>query len=319
MRLSDGQLFSEMIAFVAVATCQSYVRAAAKLGVEPPNLSRTISRLEKRVGLRLLHRTTRSVSLTSAGASYLAYCSAAVAQFEQAEQFIHAQRDELSGPLRLSIPMSFGLTRLGPILAGFTRANPGVAVEALLSDDIVDLAAQGIDIALRIGASMDPALHARLLTRTDRILCASPAYLRQHGTPALPQDVARHATLAFANRPNASSWILAREGSAAQTVVVQPVISVNNSLLLRDLALQDMGIAPLAHYVVADALAQRQLVRVLPDWTAGSLNICAVYLSQRNISPAVRAFIDFCVLHMSDDTAQAAASDELAALQSARA
>lgn len=302
MRVSDGQLFSEIQAFVAVAQSQSFARAAERLGVDPPNVSRIVSRLEARVALRLLNRTTRSVSLTSAGVGYLEYCVKMLADFEAAQEFISSERDGLAGQVRITIPMTFGLTRLGPILCAFSRVHPKVQVDTVITDDVLDLTAQRIDVAIRIGASIDRNLHSRLLTRTERILCASPAYIATNGMPQSPSELIDHQCLVFSGRQHAEVWAL-KNGNAAATIHVNPVISANNSLLLRQLALSDMGIAPIAQYVVESALADGSLVRVLSPWTLGTLDICAVYLSSKNLSPKVRAFIDFCAISMSDSIA----------------
>lgn len=300
MRTVDAQAFSEIQAFVAVAQSKSFVRAAERLGVDPPNVSRTIARLEGRIDMRLLHRTTRSVSLTGVGEGYLAYCVKLLADFDAAQEFIASHGAGLAGPLRVTIPMTFGLTELGPILSAFSTAHPKVCVETLITDNTLDLAAEGIDVAIRIGADEANAhLHARLLGRTERVLCASPAYLEQHGVPRKPADLAAHRCLIFSGRPQGNVWTLTRAG-ASETLNLAATLSANNSLLLREMALSGIGIAPLAHYVVGDMLAKRTLVRVLPAWSLGTLHIRVVYLSARNMSPKVRAFIEFCALHIAE-------------------
>jgi len=300
MRFADAQVFSEIQAFVAVAQSQSFARASERLGVDPPNVSRIISRLEARVEMRLLNRTTRSVSLTSAGIGYLEYCVKMLADFEAAQEFIASQRNGLAGPIRITIPMTFGLTRLGPILSDFSRTHPKVTVEAVITDDLLDLTAERIDVAIRIGANIDGNLHARRLGRTERVLCASPAYLDKNGLPQSPNELLDHRCLVFSGRPQANVWTLRRGDDATETVSVSPALSANNSLLLRELALNDIGIAPIAHYVIAASLADGSLVRVLPEWILGTLEISAVYLSSKNMSPKVRAFIDFCAINMTD-------------------
>ncbi|MBB4846231.1 DNA-binding transcriptional LysR family regulator [Paucibacter oligotrophus] len=299
MKFADAQMFSEMRAFVAVAQSLSFTRAAEKLGIDPPNVSRIVSRLEARIDLRLLNRTTRSVSLSSAGVGYLEYCVKMLADFEAAEEFIASQRDGLVGPIRITIPMSFGLTRLGPILSAFSQAHPKVTVETVITDDVLDLTAERIDVAIRIGSSLDTSLHSRLLGRTERILCASPEYVGKHGMPESPSDLLDHKCLVFTGRPNVDVWVLRRE-HAIEKVKVKPVVSANNSIFLRDLALSSIGIAPIAQYVVASSLAKGTLVRLLDEWTLEHLDICAVYLSSKNMSPKVRSFIDFCVVNMQD-------------------
>lgn len=293
MRATDGQLFSDMQAFVAVAQCGGFARAAEQLGADPPNVSRALARLEARLGLRLLHRTTRSVSLTSSGSGYLEHCLKALGAFGEAQEFIASEQRGVAGRLRITIPMSFGLTKLGPILSAFSATHPQVQVESTVTDDLVDLTAQRIDVAIRIGASIDHRLHSRLLGQTERLLCASPDYLKQHGVPAAPRDLLDHRCLVYSGRPQAELWAL-QSGSRQEPIRVTPALSANNSLVLRDLACQGSGIAPIAHYVVQDMLASGALVRVLPAWSLGSLDICAVYLSARHMPPKVRAFIDFC-------------------------
>jgi len=293
MGATDGQLYSEMQTFATVAQCKSFARAAEQLGTDPPNVSRVVSRLESRLGLRLLHRTTRSVSLTSSGNGYLEKCLKAISAFEEAQEFIASEQGGISGKLRITIPMTFGLTKLGPILSGFSKIYPHVQVESTLTDEVIDLTSQRIDVAIRMSTSFDSNLHSRLLGKTERILCASPAYLEQHGTPRSPRDLNHHRCLVFAGRPNASLWTM-RAGNKTEAISVKATLSTNNSLLLRELAGSGIGIVPIAEYVAHDMLASGQLVRVLPRWSLGSLDICAVYLSAKHMSPKVRAFIDFC-------------------------
>lgn len=293
MRATDGQLFSDMQAFVAVAQRGGFARAAEQLGADPPNVSRAVARLESRLGLRLLHRTTRSVSLTSSGSGYLAHCLKALGAFDEAQEFIASEQRGISGSLKITMPMSFGLTQLGPILSAFSATYPQVQVEATVTDELLDLTAQRIDVAIRIGVSIDHRLHSRVLGQTERLLCASPAYLRQHGAPGAPRDLLDHRCLVYSGRPQANLWAL-RSGEHEDSVRVTPALSANNSLVLRDLALQGSGIAPIAHYVVQELLASGALQRVLPAWSLGSLDICAVYLTARHMAPKVRAFIDFC-------------------------
>ena len=293
MRATDGPLYADMQAFVAVAQCRSFARAAEQLQIDPPNVSRVVSRLESRLGLRLLNRTTRSVSLTSSGAGYLEHCLKTISAFEAAQEFIANEQSGVSGRLRITIPMTFGLTKLGPILSAFSATYPEVRVEATVTDELVDLTEQRIDVAIRMGTAIHGKLHSRLLARTERILCASPAYIEAHGMPRAPRDLVRHRCLVFSGRPNAKLWSLTA-GARQEALNIQPALSANNSLVLRELAQNGVGIAPIAHYVAEDLLAQGRLVRVLPRWSLGSLEICAVYLSAKHLSPKVRAFVDFC-------------------------
>jgi DNA-binding transcriptional LysR family regulator len=293
MRIPDGQNFADIMAFVTVADCMSFAKAAQSLGVEPANLSRTVTRLEKRIGTRLLNRTTRSVSLTSAGIGYYQHCTEIVTCYRRAQDFITGQRADLAGPLRITVPMTFGIVKLGSVLPGFAAAYPQIQLEILSSDEFLDLTEHRIDAAIRMEVSRDPLLNSRLLGQTDRILCASPAYLAEYGVPATPAELTSHRCIVFSRNPQTNTWNLRSSNRRPARVTVNSFCSVNNSLLLKQFAINGTGITPVAEYVVSDELSSGELVRVLPEWTLGTINISIVYLSPRNLSPRVRAFIDY--------------------------
>lgn len=283
-----------MRVFVAVVERNGFSAAAQALDMSTAGVTRQIAALEKRLSTRLLNRTTRRVSPTSTGAAYYAQCVQLLAQFDALEASIGAQALEPSGTLRVNAPVSYGIARLGPVLAGYRQRYPQVRLDLSLSDRLVDMVEEGYDVAIRITRQPGPALIARKLAESQIRLCAAPAYLARHGDPQQPEDLAGHECLNYAYWGGGDSWQL-RGPRGEVSVAIQGGVRANNGDVLREAAIAGMGIIVQPDFLVDDALADGRLQRVLPDWDVPPIGIFAVYTSRNHLAPKVRSFIDYLV------------------------
>jgi DNA-binding transcriptional LysR family regulator len=279
---------NDMGLFVEVAKARSFRRAAEAIGMPNSTLSRRISILEKAIGLRLLHRTTRKIELTEAGQLY----------FERSKRIVdearlaHEQLDEMlaqpSGVLRVSLPVDFATFYLTPLIAEFARRYPGISFEFDLTPRRVDLVAEPFDVAIRMGELEDSGLIARQLARLPRYLYASPRYLERAGTPTKPGDLAQHECLCM---PRAANWML-EKGKKSVEVAVGGRFTLNSVGMIRRLATLDQGIALLAQEIVVDDLTEGRLRRVLPQWQASPISVYAI--TETRLLPAkTQRFIEF--------------------------
>lgn len=276
--------------FATVVDHGSLSAAARALRFSPAMVSKRLARLEARLGVRLIHRTTRRLALTEAGERFHADVVAILAAMRDAEARLTGIRDRPSGPLRVSAPTSFGRLHIAPYLHRFLRQYPAVALHLDLTDSAVDLFAGRIDLAIRITARVPASVAAHRLGANRRLLCASPAYLARNGAPDAVGDLARHRLLAADGQ---SPWRLANSRHS-RTVEVDSVVGTNSSELVRELALSGVGIALRSLWDVGDALADGRLVRVLPDWSGpDDLAIYALHPRAATIPAATAAFIAF--------------------------
>ncbi|NYD90331.1 LysR family transcriptional regulator [Sphingomonas melonis] len=285
--------------FVAVADGGSLSAAARGLGISPAMVSKRLQRLENRLGVSLVHRTTRRLVLTEAGARFRDDLAEVVAALGAAEARVTGARDAPAGPLRVSAPTSFGRLHVAPHLGAFLAAYPAVDLRFDLSDRFVDLLGERVDCAIRIARAVPDALVAHRLGESRRILCAAPAYLADHGQPATIRDLARHRLLAADGQ---MPWRLA---AGSRNVAIDHVshVRTNSSEMVRELALGGVGIALRSLWDVGDALRDGRLVRVLPDWEGSAeVGIFAVHLRSPMVSAAVGAFVAF--LHGTIDPAR---------------
>lgn len=265
MQLPD---FEAWALFAAVADHGSFRAAAAANAVSVPTVSKAIARLEARLGVALFHRTSRRVSLTAAGQGLAEHARAIIASGVAAEEAARSDASELSGLVRLTAPMSLGLACLGDVLSDFVSRHPAVSIDVVLSDARCDLVAEGIDLALRIGALDDSSLLSQAIAPVPMLLVASPAYLERHGVPAHPDDLSGHRLLGYGHdRRDAPVRFADREG---ERLSVQPggPLFANNGELMVPLLLAGQAIALLPHFIVAGPVASGALVPVMPDWTS---------------------------------------------------
>ncbi|WP_411849741.1 LysR family transcriptional regulator [Stenotrophomonas sp. LGBM10] len=283
-----------MRVFVAVVERNGFSAAAQALDMSTAGVTRQIAALEQRLSTRLLNRTTRRVSPTSTGAAYYAQCVQLLAQFDALEASIGAQALEPSGLLRINAPVSYGIARLGPLLAGYRARHPQVQLDLSLSDRLVDMVEEGFDVAIRITRQPGPALIARKLADARITLCAAPAYLAAYGHPEQPEDLADHQCLNYSYWGGGDAWQL-RGPRGEVSVAIRGGIRANNGDVLREAAIAGLGIILQPDFLIDDALADGRLQRILPDWDVPPVGIHAVYTSRNHLAPKVRTFIDYLV------------------------
>jgi DNA-binding transcriptional LysR family regulator len=289
--------FQEMRAFAAVVDAGSFVRAAEALDLSKTAVSRLVGELETRLGSRLLHRTTRRLSLTPEGEIFHERCRQLLDGLAEAEAELSARTGEAVGQLRLNVPVSFGLLHLAPLWPAFMALHPKVTLDVTLSDRVVDLVDEGYDLAVRISRLQSSSLVSRRLTSTRMILCASPPYLQRHGTPAHPSELAGHAVIAYSLLAMGDQWEFQGPQPAAHpvTVKVVPRMRTNSGDTCCAAALQHQGIVLQPSFLVDPHLASGALVEVLPQYRSIELGVHAVYPSRKHLTPKVRALIDFLV------------------------
>jgi len=290
----------DMALFARVVAAGSFSAAARGLGLTPSAVSRQIARLEARLGVRLLERTTRQLRLTAAGHAAHARCQALEAAAREVLQLAQAHRPgaEPRGRVRMSVLKAYGVQRVQPLVAPFLAAHPGVQLQLVVTDRVADLFAEDIDLALRVTDTPPPGLAARPLEVVEHIVCASPAYLAERGAPTAPDDLARHECLWLGEHPQDARWRFTRGRGAQAEAVTVPVngrYAVNHSGMRCEAALAGLGVASLPGFMADEALSCGRLVRVLADWrheTAYSGTAWLLYPAQRFLPAAVRAWID---------------------------
>jgi DNA-binding transcriptional LysR family regulator len=280
-----------MRTFRAVADAGSFSAAARSLAITTAWASKLVSQLEEHLGAQLLVRTTRRLSLTDAGHLYLERCVRLLGDLEEAERSVGRLQEAPRGRLRVAAPMSFGLLRLAPLLPDFQRRFPEVELDLLLNDRRIDLVEEGIDVAVRIGASLeDSTLVARKLGMGERIVCAAPSYLRAQGTPRHPRELAGHRCLRYSVHAAPGTWEFdGPEGHV--TVDVRGPLQVNNSIALRTAAVAGVGIILAPDFAVAEELRARRLRRLLAGWKPNGYRVFAVSPPTRFATPKARAFV----------------------------
>lgn len=287
-----------MRAFVATVGANGFAAAARALDVPRSKISKQIQALEEAIGVQLLQRTTRSLHLTEAGAEYYDACRDVIASLDEAEQRARTGMGEIRGVLRVNAPMSFGLSRLGPLIPRFNELHPNVELQVVLSDQQVDPVKGGFDVTIRIASLPDSSMIARSLAPAPRIMVASPEYLAREGTPQAPKDLAHHKCLSYGYLQSGVSLQLCN-GKETQRVTVSGPLHANNGDILAQAAVAGMGIALLPNFIVERAVADGRLVPVLCDWEAPAITVNAVYPSSRRVPMKTRAFIDFLVAELS--------------------
>lgn len=284
-----------MEAFVALAAGGSFVAVAEKFDTSSAAISRQIAALETHLGARLVHRTTRRLSLTEAGTQFLERAEQILADLQEAEAVVGREAANPVGLLRVSAPLSFGISVLSALLPEFRRRFPDLRLDIDLSDRVVDLAHEGVDVAIRVARAPSPNLIARRIAPIPMVTCASPGYLQAHGQPAHPSDLAAHETLSFSYLSSGDTWTFLSKSGETATVRIRPKVHATNGDLLRRLAVEDGGVIVQPDFIVADDIATGRLIQILPDWTLGSFSLYALYLSRRQLSAKVRVFIDYLV------------------------
>ena len=253
--------------FIAVSRSGGFAAAAQQMEVAPSSVTRAVAKLETSLGLRLFNRTTRTVTLTEAGETFLARISPGLNEIDAAVDLARTGSTDLSGTLRVAASVSFGQSVIAPRLAAFNTAHPQLTVDLILSDTVSDIVADRIDIAVRHGALNDSSLIAQRLASVTYRLVASPDYLKRSPTITQPSDLRDHACLTYPYSAFRSSWLFSRDG-AEEEIDIQPVARISNAAALAACVKSGMGLALLADWLVDDDLAAGNLVQVLPAWSS---------------------------------------------------
>jgi DNA-binding transcriptional LysR family regulator len=284
-----------MLVFSKVVEAGSLSAAARELGVSTSVVSRTLAALEARLGVRLVNRTTRSLHLTDEGASYYETSQRILAEIDEADAAVTSRRVEPQGVLRVALPASFGNQHIAPLVPRFAERYPKVELALSLSDRSINLIEEGFDLAVRIAELKDSSLAARKLAPNRRVVCASPAYLRAHGEPKTPQDLAKHnCLLASWEQGFAMVWEYKSPVGKRGTVRVTGRYACDNWEVLRDWAVAGLGVALKSTWDVRKQLEEGSLVALLPGYHFGSdVGIYAVYPHRRHLPAKTRVFIDF--------------------------
>lgn len=286
--------FDQLEAFVRTVEAGSFTRAAQSLGVDKSAVSRRISDLEARLGVQLLHRSPRALTLTEEGRTLHARAEVLLADLAEAESETRAARGTLRGPLRISVPLSFGLNRLAPSLTAFAGAHPEVALDIDFSDRKVDILAEGFDLAIRGGTLDDSSLRARKLTDVELIAAASPAFLEAYGVPTTVAELSRLPELRYGLRPR-TRWEVTTPDGSMQTLDMDCGHRATNGDFLVRAAIAGQGVAIEPDFIIGEAIARGDLVRLLPDHAFPAIAMWAVYPPTRHLSARVRALIDHLV------------------------
>lgn len=291
-------------AFARVAETRSFTGAARKLGMSTSGVSKAIARLEERLGVRLVHRTTRSVGLTEDGSAYYERCRQILAELEEAESAITRTRSAPRGRLRIHMPVAFGELIVAPLMAKFTEANPELTLEIEMSDRIADLAEEGLDAAIRIGDLRDSRLIARRLCDLRFVTLASPSYLKRHGAPQTPDELRHHRCLMF-YVPHTQRYRPWRFAADAQPFVKTPParIAMNNTYAIVQAAIAGAGIANTSVFVASDAISKGLLRIVLSAYECPGPPVWLVYLERRHLSPRMQALAQFLSEHVAPSPA----------------
>lgn len=283
-----------MRAFVSVADLEGFAPAARKLGLSASAVTRLIASLENHLGARLLQRTTRSVTLTDVGARYLERARRILGDVEEAEASAQAERTQPSGRLVVSAPLMFGRLHVGPMMSAYLKKFPDVSAELRLSDRMINLVDEGVDIAVRIGHLADSSVVARAVGDMRRVVVGSPRYLKAHGTPSKPSDLTGHEIIQFAGASSLSEWRFTENGRDLRIPHASRFTTNSTDAAVLH-AEQGGGLVGVLAYQAADSIKAGRLKIVLANYEPPPMPIHLVYPTSRLLSAKVRAFVDLVV------------------------
>ncbi|MDD9212011.1 LysR family transcriptional regulator [Aeromonas dhakensis] len=282
--------------FRRVVEMGTFRAAADDLHLSQAAISKNINELEAYLGIALINRTTRRLSVTEAGMTYYRQICAVLDGLEAADQSIMAASFTPRGRLRIGMPMSYGLIRLNPLVCEFQHRYPAIGIEVILSDAYMGLVDQGLDVVIRgAGTLEDSTLRAKPLCQVQRVLCAAPDYLKEAGQPTQPADLKAHNCLRYSLSASPGKWCFSRAEESVTVDVLPASFCANNGIALKQAAVQGLGVILVPHEFVASELVDGTLVKLLPDWQPDPHALFAVYPFHKEQSPNVRLFIEFIV------------------------
>jgi DNA-binding transcriptional LysR family regulator len=287
-----------MLIWAAVVRAKGFSQAARETGHPKSTISRKIAQLEEQLGVRLLQRDTRNLSLTQVGALFYQHCDSIRNEVEAAKAVIESTHDDVSGSLRIAIPVSFSQELIANLCSGFMRLYPNVELDVQFTDNDIGLVGEGYDIAIKYGPLQSSDLVARLLFERQPILVASPGYLKARGNPATPKELSDHSGILLGTSRSAPIWPLGK-GARKTMVNFQRKVRVNSPIMVKQLALDDFGIAMLSNSACKTELANGQLVPILQEWPIEPFKVYGVYSSRRQLATNISAFLDFFVKRFS--------------------
>jgi DNA-binding transcriptional LysR family regulator len=293
--------FASIAVFVAAVDEGSLVAAGRRFGLSASMAGKYVSALEAELNVRLLHRSTRSLSLTDAGRAYYVRCQRILEEFDDANREASDAHGTVRGTLRVAAPVTFGTLHMGEVVARYLDDHPHVNIEVSLDDRYVDLQSAGIDVAIRIGQLPDSDLVARRLAPCRMAMCASPAFLEREGTPQDPEDLRRAPRLAFNEAVSVPEWVLTDKQNREHVIDGPLRMQANNMQMLLSAALAGVGIAYGPTFVLGKDIKAGNLVKLLPDYRTAELTINAVYPTARYVPSKVRQFIDYLAKAFKDE------------------
>jgi DNA-binding transcriptional LysR family regulator len=292
---------TDIAVFVAVVKADSFTRAAQDLGLSRAVVSKYITRLEQQLGVRLLNRTTRRLSLTEAGDHFYRQSESALRQMENAMAVIHSLQETPKGVLRISAPSSFGVMHLAPLIPKLQQLYPDLKIDLTIEDLQIDVVDAGIDVTIRIADMPDSSLIARRLAQCRYVVCAAPDYLAKRGRPETPEALQKHTCLLFQHWITPEQWHFKNKEEQFVGVRVGNEICSNNSLALREMLLAGAGITMAPTFLVGNDIADGRLECVLNSYSIKPLSIYAVYPHRQYLAAKVRAFLEFLTEHINPD------------------
>jgi DNA-binding transcriptional LysR family regulator len=290
---------TSLTTFVKVVDCGGFAAAARALGVSPSSVTVHVRAIEERLGVRLLNRSTRKISLTEIGQAYYQRCVQILADLDDADQVALALQSKPRGSLRLNASIAIP-SLIAPVIAEFVRLYPEATIDMTMTDRMVDMVEEGFDLAIRNIPVADSSLIVRKIAPYRFVICATPEYLDRHGTPQGPADLAKHNCLIYAQSPWRNEWPLSGPGGEAR-VAVSGNMRSNSAIALCEAALHGQGLLLTASFIVSAHLKSGRLVPVMCDFLRAERSIDAIYPHRHHVSAKVRTFIDMLAMHFRDN------------------
>lgn len=294
------QNLPDLMTFVMVVDEDSFSAAAKKLGLSHSVISRRITRLESELGVQLLQRTTRRLSMTEAGRAIYERGKQIQRDIEEVSLTVSVSQQELRGTLRINAPMSFGQLHLVPAICEFMEQYPDLRIELLLGRQHANLIEESLDVSIQISELPDSSFIAKTLMHRNTVLCATPEYLKQHGTPEKPEDLKHHNCLLYQEKRVHSDWRFVRHGEEF-SVKVSGNLIINSSQAIAKAALASLGIARLPSYLITHEINMGNLISLMPEYCPKDIGIHAIYSHRKYLAKKVRVFVDFLVKKFSED------------------
>ena len=285
--------FRDLEAFIAVVEAGSFTAAAERLDTAKSAVSRRVSALEERLDAQLLRRTTRRLSLTETGKSFYEHGARILADLDEAEAAVAQEHGELRGSLRVALPLSFGARHMYGPIAEFSRRHPRVSFDLDLNDRRIDLIAEGVDVAVRIGRLADSTLIARRLFEARTVVCASPQYLERRGAPQTPDDLVEHDCMVYSNLPDPSRWVCTDSDGVRHSINVPVTMTASSGDFLCASAREGLGLVLQPTFIAGESISRGELQPVLTGYQWPVTPAYAIYPPTRHLSYRVREFIDF--------------------------